>query len=215
MKNIQAILTVILLLLTASLIFSQQYDHEENFNFVLIDSDKAVLITSYKGNDTVVRIPPRIKDLPVTWIGQMAFAERGLVSLTIPDTVVMIGSRAFVSNQLTSVTIPNSVLYIGNWAFASNQLNNVTIPDSVREISVGAFSFNQLNSVNIPRGVFIGNRAFFKNNTLTSITIGDNVTLCITSLSFDGIFDAIYKNYHRSAGTYTRSNTFSSVWIKQ
>ena len=58
-----------------------------------------------------------IKD-GVTTIGNRAFSECGLTSVTIPNTVTSIGLGAFDHcNSLSSVTIPNSVTTIGVAAF--------------------------------------------------------------------------------------------------
>ncbi len=42
------------------------------------------------------------------WTG--SFANKGLTSVTIPNSITTIGNKAFVENQLTNVTVPNSVL---------------------------------------------------------------------------------------------------------
>jgi hypothetical protein len=69
--------------------------------------------------------------------------------------VTAIGNSAFAENQLTSVSIPNSVTAIGDEAFAWNQLSSVSIPNSVTAIGDGAFAWNQLSSVSIPANVDI------------------------------------------------------------
>jgi uncharacterized repeat protein (TIGR02543 family) len=112
----------------------------------------------------------------VTTIGNFAFAFNLLASVTIPNSVTTIGSGAFRNNLLTSVTIPNSVTTIGNFAFAVNLLASVTIPNSVTTISDSAFNNNLLASVTIPNSVTtIGNDAFASNG-LTSVTIPNSVT---------------------------------------
>ena len=81
--------------------------------------------------------------------------------IIIPDSVTTIGDGAFGNYQLTSVTIPDSVTVIGDEAFKFNELTSVTIPDSVTIIGDRAFKFNKLTSVTIPNSVTtIGNQAF-------------------------------------------------------
>lgn len=53
------------------------------------------------------------------WIGQFAFSNRSLTSITIPNGVTRIGDGAFwACYKLTSITISNSVTIIGDGAFA-------------------------------------------------------------------------------------------------
>ena len=48
---------------------------ESHFLHEIIDGGAAVMITSYVGDRTDVRIPPHIQGLPVTAIGMLAFVE--------------------------------------------------------------------------------------------------------------------------------------------
>jgi len=78
---------------------------------------------------------------------------KGLVNITIPDSVKSIGQGAFSDcTILKSVTIGNGVKSIGvNAFFECTSLTNVTIPNSVT--SIGDLAFNGckgLTSVTIP-----------------------------------------------------------------
>jgi hypothetical protein len=159
---------------------------------VLVSAD-AVEIVRYVGRRSVLRIPEKFQNLPVTAIGTGAFQhhqldsftifENGfadnhyLTSVTIPDSVTVIGDRAFRNNRLRDVTIPDSVTAIGESAFAQNRSDRVTISNSITIIGTGVFEQNQLTSVTIPDSVTaIGMRAFMENQ-LTSVVIPDSVTL--------------------------------------
>ena len=154
-------------------------------------------ITDYKNNcPKNVIIPTSIGEVTVTSIGNQAFLENSLTSVTIPASVTSIGESAFNKNNLTSVAIPDSVTRIEDFAFSFNKLSSVTIPDSVTHIKWGAFYTNKLSSVTIPDsvtrigdGAFQGNNltsviipnsvtsiAAFRNNSLSSVTIPDSVT---------------------------------------
>ena len=85
--------------------------------------------------------------------------------------VSTIGEKAFHNNNLTSITIPDGVTTIGNWAFANNELESVTIPDSVKTIGKKAFFYTHLRSVKIPNSVeTIGEEAFV-TYSLESVTL--------------------------------------------
>ena len=104
-------------------------------------------ITNYKKwanalcSDSIA-IPATIGRVPVKSIGNHAFANKGLTSVTIPNSVTSIGKSAFVDNQLTSVTLSNSLTSIELYAFRNNQLTSITIPNSVTSIGTSAFSNN-------------------------------------------------------------------------
>jgi len=112
------------------------------------------VITGYTGTSSDIQIPARFRSAvnplwgltegyPVIAIAARAFADMGLTSVTIPDTVRTIEEGAFFNNQLASVTIPGSVTTIGEGAFALNRLTSVTIPSSVTTIGRDAFAYNR------------------------------------------------------------------------
>ena len=118
--------------------FNVKYNNNDNSIFDFASGE----IRGYRGNERSLIIT--IWGEPVVSIGNEAFANKQLTSVTIPNGVTTIGYRAFYSNQLTSVTIPDSVTAIGETAFANNQLTSVTIPNSVTSIGNNAFANNQL-----------------------------------------------------------------------
>ena len=83
-----------------------------------INDDSTVTIDRYWGNDSVFEIPDEIDGLPVTKIGNFAFAGSYIASIIIPESVVTIGKNAFEGcGQLTRITIPASVAKIDHFAF--------------------------------------------------------------------------------------------------
>ncbi|MDA7585854.1 leucine-rich repeat domain-containing protein, partial [Luminiphilus sp.] len=154
---------------------------QAGFAYVISSAATATVTGRASGNtDTVIEIPDTVASNGITYsvtsIGDAAFFNNNLASLTIGNNVTTIGDNAFGFNELTSVAIPDSVTTIRDNAFRDNKLTSVTLGDSVTTIGNGAFRNNQLTSLTIPNSVTsIGNGAFRKNS-LTSLTIPNNVT---------------------------------------
>ena len=140
----------------------QQEAQKLGFN-VSVSNKNEITITGYTGRNTSIQIPAQIYGAPVIKIGNDAFKNKRLTSVTIPNSVTAIGNQAFEQNQLTSITIPESVSEIGNRAFANNQLTSLIIPNSVKTVGSGAFAQNQLTGVTMPDNITFTGEAFSNN----------------------------------------------------
>lgn len=196
-----------LIALTAFFAYAQQYDPESDFE--AMRERKAITIAKYVGRRTVVNIPPRIQNLPVTNIGYGAFADySSLTSVTIPDSVNAIRDLAFDGcKRLTSVTIGKSVASIGDRAFAGcASLTSVTFGNGVTSIGELAFDgCKSLTSITIPGSITSIGRDAFTATGLTSVTFQG----MITSKGFSSIDpfpgDLLDKYLAGGPGTYTRT----------
>lgn len=84
---------------------------------------------SLRGN---VLIPERHEQVVLKRIGDKAFLDSEIVSVTIPDSVEYIGHSTFAENNLVEVYIPNQVKHIGDMAFSENNyLTNVVVDNSL------------------------------------------------------------------------------------
>jgi hypothetical protein len=99
-------------------------DGMDNISRFEMDRDNR-RITGYTGSGENVIIPVIYNE--IRW---GVFSEKGITSITIPNSITFIGSMAFSGNQLTSVTI-SSVTFIGTMAFSRNPLTSVTIDANV------------------------------------------------------------------------------------
>lgn len=148
-------------------------------------------IKKYNGNDAVVNIPSEINGTPVTTIGNAAFRDSSVTSVTIPASVTEIGSNAFAGcTNLTSVN------YEGDWSNLTIQSGNPAVQDAANAplfdfefippdntaVIVTNYKYNGAAAdVTIPSRyqgkpvTMIGHAAFF-NSAVTSVTIPDSVT---------------------------------------
>jgi len=164
-----------LLAALAAAAYGQQFCDEADFRWSVSGDGGSVTITGYAGSSAEVRIPPRIRGLPVSGIGPGAFAGRQLASVAIPRGVAYIGNSAFFGNRLAAVDIPDTVASIGSNAFANNRLAGIEIPDSVASIGSMAFANNQIAGAIIGDGAaYIGEWAF-AFNPLAAICVGGSV----------------------------------------
>jgi hypothetical protein len=153
-----------------------------------------IVIRSYTGSGGAVTIPGAVGGLPVTSIGNGAFAFcSNLTSVTMPDSITELGCFAFFGcSNLTTATLSTNLQYIGVSLFDSCiNLTNVSIPDGVFIIGASAFqNCASLGSVTIPNTVTtIGNFAFQNCASLASVAIPASVkAIPKTVVSFtDGI----------------------------
>ncbi|GAA3636546.1 leucine-rich repeat domain-containing protein [Flavivirga jejuensis] len=145
-------ITLVITLLFNAVLFSQTTFTVNDFEYTVTDNTNlTVKVTDYTGSSLDVNIPIAViydaKDYRVSSIGEGAFEQKGLTSVTIPTGVTSIGDGAFILNNLTSVTIPYALTSIGKLAFAYNNLEGVIIPNNVTSIGELAFSNNSLTSV--------------------------------------------------------------------
>lgn len=136
----------------------------------------------------------------VTTIGDGAFEQAGLTSVTLPGNLLSIGTRAFKNcTMLTSLTIPESVKAIGESAFSgcsgitaltwnaincpsngnlyTSNINQVTIGSQVELLPDYFVANSKITQINIPESVVsIGYRAFYNCDGFSSLTIPVNVT---------------------------------------
>lgn len=92
---------------------------------------------------------------PIVKIGENAFANRNIVSITFPDTLTEIASGAFSGSKLSGLlSIPNTVTTIGDGAFQDcSGITHIIIPDSVATIGQNAFRGCGISYIIIPSSV--------------------------------------------------------------
>jgi hypothetical protein len=109
-----------------------------------------ITITGYNGPGGSVTIPEAINGVPVSLIGNSAFAGcTSLTAVTIGNRVTSIGGSTFQNcTSLTSVTIPNSVTSLGNYAFnPCTSLTSFYFQGNAPSLGTGVFGGNNIEVV--------------------------------------------------------------------
>lgn len=100
-----------------------------------------------------------------------------LNDVKLPIALTDIGERAFYQSTIASITFPSSLQKIDAWAFQYTKLTNVVIPTKTGHIGDGAFSDNaNLNTV-VVNGLecYLAVSAFAKCDKLKDVYITSNV----------------------------------------
>ena len=171
-----------------------------DFEFHLISDEEGYVLSNFsKTRYGAVVIPSTYKGKNVTKIGERAFEESHVTSVTIPSTITTICANAFDTCRslktvvfeegsslktiedgafffcpnLASIALREGVETIGSNAFGScEKLTQITIPDSVTEIGAGAFSTSRLVDITLPSQIkTIANGLFSRCYKLESIAI--------------------------------------------
>ena len=130
-----------------------------------------------------VIIPSIINGITVKEIGQWAFMERGIESVTFPETLTKINQEAFIRNRLTEVTLPNSLLSIGERAFEGNNWTGVVtgyIVKDPNEVSVALNANIHLIQLVTPASCFTFNAGTITNYNKGGVGCNGNVTIPAT-----------------------------------
>ena len=122
------------------------------------------------------------------YIGDSAFQDCNLKSLTIPDNCIGMNSRAFEGNaNLKTVVLPDN-MYISDRAFSGcTSLESINLPSALPTVVEYVFSgCTSLSEITIPEGVeTIYGSAFSGCSRLAKVTIPSKDTL-IKKNAFDG-----------------------------
>ncbi|WP_461256938.1 leucine-rich repeat domain-containing protein, partial [Treponema sp. R80B11-R83G3] len=168
-------------------------------------------------------------------IGDTAFSENQLTSVTLPDNVNIDNysfpyyyiyeqyikngkkKRTFSISQRTAVNdyeiviIDNAVVEILKY---NGNEKDVNIPEKINGLPVtvietSAFIKKQLTSVTIPGSVTTIGKKAFSTDLLTSVTLPDNVNIDIYSFSYYSIYDQYYSIYDQYVKNGKKKHTFT------
>src|SRR5688572_19155117 len=204
-----------------------------------INGDNTITITGYSGQSGDIAIPDVIEGLPVTRIGDYAFAYVNLTNVMIGSNVAYLGRSSFLfCNYLVAITVDiNNPFFTSVMGVLFNhdqsllieyppgKAGGYVVPGGVTTIGDSAFDLSAVTSVVIPNGVTsIGSFAFDGCTSLTNILIPDTVITignyafnnCIglTNVTFPStitkINDGMFDSCHGLV-TFTIPNSVQSI----
>ena len=129
-------------------------------------------------SNIITKIPKLPNTIKI--IGDKAFYNNNITSLTIPENIIEISNAAFSSNNLTSLTIPRNVIEIGREAFGYNEIQNLSFQNNslIKSIESEAFSTNNISgNLILPQSLeYIGYNAF-EYNEIQNLSFQNNSSI--------------------------------------
>jgi hypothetical protein len=135
---------------------------------IIYDKNKTTLLrySNDAGENAVI-------PLGVSTIGELAFANIQLDSISFPTSVSVIGVKAFNNSKITTdIELPKSLKIIKNWAFMGCDFEKISIPPNVVEI-VDAFYDNHVSTIITSHGSLAEKYARRNNLYLEHTDFGD------------------------------------------
>ena len=130
--------------------------------------DGTLVITGYKGDKSVIKVPSKIGENTVTAIGEYAFS---------PMAKRIFAEQRAVRKAIIEVILPDTITEIGEFAFYQcKSLNSINIPEKLREIPKGMLDITGIEEIEIGGSVKkIGAVAFYACPKLKSVVLREGV----------------------------------------
>lgn len=151
---------------------------EPCFTLNRLDDGTYEIIDYRKSCGPVVDVPSMVDGKTVTYIGENAFRNKDITSITIYHGIKELKYGAFQQNpSLKEIRVATTVTKIGDYAFYNCGLEKVIFPEGLVEIGQYSFAYNQISSVQFSSTLTkIGYRAFL-NNKLTDVEFNSPVSV--------------------------------------
>ena len=128
---------------TVSVSITDSIDNDGTWTYTK-SSDDTITITGCVGPcASALVIPEKINGSDVVAISNGAFADSGIVSVQIPDTITKIGNYAFYKNSIKLLTLGANVTDIGAESFSYNNISIVSFLGDRPSVGGDAFKVNR------------------------------------------------------------------------
>lgn len=219
------LLVALIVISTVIIVFSTTAGGNASNNFTFEVVDNKAVITSYKGKDTVIKIPSTIKGKKVGAIGEDAFKDSAVTSVEFDDskTTINLEQGAFRNaKSLVYVKLPNKMDSIGKEAFyGCVALSHIIMPDTIKIIEDSAFydckSLTYNDNVDVKKFVLpksletIGDNAFNNCQQMSEVVV-PNTVKSVGNRAFQNCtqlerFTIAQDNVIKTIGDYAFENT--------
>ncbi|MEE0060753.1 MAG: leucine-rich repeat domain-containing protein, partial [Acutalibacteraceae bacterium] len=180
---------------------SYTYEDYSDWTYELLENGEGYRVLHYNGDQSKVKIPNKINNLPVYEIGRSAFENNSnLISVIIPESVNIIAESAFLNcTNLSKVYYTGTqdnwhsvMLHIGNECITpeevyfdtlvKNDESGVWVAEKINDdMCILVDYFGNANKVQIPskiedrRVIEIGEYVFADNSNLTKLIISNSI----------------------------------------
>jgi len=165
---------------------------KKNYNATI---EEGLVITGYKGNNSVVKIPDKILFYPIKTIKADVFKDKNITELQLPKNIEYIGENAFLNNYIKELILPFGIKYIGDKAFQNNNITTIKIPSDVEYIGHFAFYGNEISNLEI------GENVNFFDNTFGHYAKASDIHYWERFKNYDNM-DPIEKNKYKKGQPY-------------
>lgn len=178
-------------------------------------TDSKATVTGYTGTDRNILIPAEIDGYPVKAIGERAFANEPIVSISIDSSVSKIGAGAFDNcSSLKKINLPDSITAVESGVFGGcRSLKEIFLPEKVSSIGSGAFeNCSSLTEIYLSDNITtVENRAFRDCKSLTGIYLPEK-TSSVGSEAFYGCASLKHVSYHDTVGHVGENAFYDTLW---
>ena len=199
--------------LTVFFAFSSSAKEYSSGDFKYNVGSKYAVLLSYEGKDKDVKIPSKVKGVPITSIADWAFDEnKTMETVSIPSTVTKIGEASFnACTALKRVNLPKNLTKISASAFwYCTNLKQVFIYDKVTSIGKNAFTGCKNITIYVVKGSYAETHVKKLDNVKMGYRYMTSLELTKTSLSLEiGNTTKLTYKYSPSA-IYNKNVTFKS-----
>ena len=192
-RNTLGVIVCIMAVISAAVVVGLTYDQadasltfvDSNLEYKVLDEEKKeVELTKsiYSVHDDLV-IPSKVTynevEYTVVSIGEQAFQNNNMYSLTLPSTLKKIKSYAFLNVLFTrdkQIIIPEGVTDVGYQAFSKSDVESVKLPSTLTSLG-NAFSYcYMLKSVDMQEGLTELGSAFTNCRLLETVSLPSTIT---------------------------------------